>query len=136
MDDDSRSALFEPWVLLPAQLGGGAPWANATSGSVGLMLAVLEDAVRCIERGRRRRHPHTRKLAAEAEAWMRSDNREWPFAFASLCDVLGLDIDATRVRLLPNGDDRSGRRPPHSPIWRIGCGPGRTSVCAPRSRAA
>ncbi len=41
-----------------------------------------------------------RKLAAEAEAWVRCDSRGWPFAFASICDVLGLNVDAARARFL------------------------------------
>ena len=54
MADDSEFAFFEPWVILPSQVAaGGAPWASDASGQVALMLAVLEDAVRCIERGRR-----------------------------------------------------------------------------------
>jgi hypothetical protein len=95
------------------------------SGACSLMLAILEDAKLCIERGRRRRHARTREQAAEAETWIRSDCREWLFSFASICDVLGFDADALRVRLLTNPatgekpevrEDRSrpaplGRRP-------------------------
>jgi hypothetical protein len=135
MEDDLRSGLFEPWVLLPTQVAADAQTGRTLSGPGALMLAVLEEAIRCIERGRRYRHAHIRKIGAEAEAWMRSDSREWPFAFASICDVLGLDVDATRARLLI--DDLTGRTQPRAPVRRIGCGAGRTS-CAPRptSRAA
>lgn len=136
MNDEFESALFEPVVILPSQISVDAPWVSDTSGPIVLMLAVLEDAARCIERGRRRRHPGIRKLAAEAEAWMRCDSREWPFAFASICDVLGLDVDAARARFLAAGEHRtSGRR---TPIWHIARGQGNTSVCAAHaaSRAA
>ncbi len=138
MEDDLRSGLFEPWVLLPSQVAADAQAGRAAFGPIALMLAVLEDAIRCSERGRRSRHAHIRKVAAEAEAWMRSDSREWPFAFASICDVLGLDVEATRARLLIRDDDLNSRTRPRVPVWRIGCGAGRTSVCAPRptSRAA
>lgn len=91
---------FEPVVILPTQISVDAQWVSDTSGPVALMRAVLEEAARCIERGRQRRHPGTRKLAAEAEAWVRCDSRKWPFAFASICDVLGLDVDAVRARFL------------------------------------
>jgi hypothetical protein len=100
MSNEVERTLFEPEVILPAQLSWGARCDGNTSGARALMLAVLEDAVLCIERGRRRRHPQTRRLAAEAETWMRSDCREWLFSFASICDVLGIDADALRVRLL------------------------------------
>lgn len=71
-----------------------------TSGPRALMLAVLEDAVRCIEEARRRRRFHARRLAAEAEAWMRSEHRGRLFSFLNICEVLELDVDAVRARFL------------------------------------
>jgi hypothetical protein len=87
----------EPMVVLPAQMSRGMRWDGDTSGPRALMLAVLEDAVRCIERGRRRGHFHARRLAVEANAWMRSDQRGWPFSFVNICEVLGFDADAVRA---------------------------------------
>lgn len=136
MNDEFESALFEPVVILPSQISVDAQWVSHTSGQVALMLAVLEEAARCMERGRRRRHSGIRKLAAEAEAWVRCDSREWPFAFANICDALGLDVDAARARLLA-GDETftAGRR---TPVWHIARGQGRTSICpaSAASRAA
>lgn len=132
MHDESESVLFEPAVILPAQVRVDAPWMSEIGGPIALMLAVLEEAARCIARGRRRRHPGARKLAAEAEAWVRCDSREWPFAFAYICDVLGLDVDAARVRLLD--DDASGGA--RTPVWSTARGHGRSSICPPRVRAA
>jgi len=134
--DESQSALFEPVVILPSQLAVDAHWGSATAGPIALMIAVLEDAARCIERGRQRRHARTRKLAAEAESWVRCDSREWPFAFASICDVLGLDVSATRARFLADGVSLGdGKR---TPDWNVPRGRGRTLVCPdrPTSRAA
>ena len=108
MSDEFESMLFEAEVILPAQRSWGARCAGDTSGACALMLAILEDAMRCIERGRRRRHARTRERAAEAEAWIRSDRREWLFSFASICDVLGFDADALRVRLLASPERRAG----------------------------
>jgi hypothetical protein len=105
--NEFESALFEPAVILPSQCGDTQCGSDA-SGPIALMLAVLEEAAACIERGRQRRG--LRKLAAEAEAWMRCDSREWPFAFASICDVLGLDVDAVRARLLADGQSLAGGR--------------------------
>ena len=100
MKNDFDMGLFAPEVILPAQMSWGARCDGNTSGVRAIMIAILEDAVLCIHRGRRRRHPHTRRLAAEEETWMRSDGREWLFSFASICDVLGINPDALRVRLL------------------------------------
>jgi len=131
MNDEFDSALFEPVVILPSQISVDGRWVSETSGPVALVLAVLEEAARCIERGRRRRHAGTRKLAAEAEAWVRCDNREWPFAFASICDVLGLDVDATRARLLTDARYQTGAR--RTPGLYIARGRGRTRVCSART---
>lgn len=127
--------LFEPTIILPAQASAEAPWVGETAGPIALMLAVLEEAARCIERGRRRRHPGARKLAAEAATWFRSDSREWPFAFASICDVIGLDVEAARARFL--GDETYAAAHKRVPVWSTPRGPGRTSIRPARaSRAA
>ncbi len=65
-----------------------------------LALAVLEDAVRSWHRfavvpGRRaerRRH--------ELLAWFTSDETGAPFAFANVCDHLGIDLGFLRARLV------------------------------------
>jgi hypothetical protein len=98
--------------ILPAQMSVGARWNGDTSGPRALMLAVLEDAVQCIEQGRRRRGFRARRLAADAEAWVRSESRDWPFSFVNVCDVLGFDADAVRKRLLMMPTDASERRRP------------------------
>jgi hypothetical protein len=96
--------------ILPAQMSVGVRWNGDTSGPRALMLAVLEDAVQCIEKGRRRRGFRARRLGAEAEAWVRSDSRDWPFSFANICEVLGFDVDAFRKRLLVMRNDASDAR--------------------------
>lgn len=89
-----------PDAVLPAQVSGGVRWDADTSGPRALMLAVLEDAIRCIENGRWQRRFGARRLAAEAEAWVRCDRADWPFSFLNVCEVLGIDVDAVRSRLL------------------------------------
>src|SRR5580765_5484574 len=96
--------------LLPAQISAGVRWNGDTSGPRALMLAVLHDAVQCIEQGRRSRRFSARRLAAEAEAWVRSNSRDWPFSFVNLCEVLGFDPDAFRRRLLTTANDPSDGR--------------------------
>ncbi len=95
-----------------APMFGGARWDGDTSGPRALMLAVLEDAVRCIEDGRWRRHFRARRLAAEAAAWVRCERREWPFSFVNICEVLGFDVDAMRAHLLTSPRDAAHRRQP------------------------
>ena len=111
MIDDFDSIPRDPSAVLPRQTSGGVRPDRETSGPRALMLAVLEDAVRCIEAGRRRRHFYTRRLAAEAEAWVRCEQRDWPFSFVIICEVLGFDVGAVRARLLMSAGDAAYGRP-------------------------
>ncbi|HXJ33753.1 MAG TPA: hypothetical protein VMS22_06895 [Candidatus Eisenbacteria bacterium] len=60
------------------------------------MAAVLDDAIRIY------RHPGAAKRLPSvhaAEAWIRSDDHSWPFAFVPLCEHLGFDPHAIRATL-------------------------------------
>ena len=96
--------------ILPSQTSVGARWDGDTSGPRALMLAILEDALRCIEKGRRRRTFYARRLAAEAEAWVRSDRRDWPFSFVNVCETLGFETDAVRKVFLSRRNAASDAR--------------------------
>jgi len=96
--------------LLPAQMSVGVRWDADTSGPLALMLAMLADAVQCIEQGRRRRGFRAQRLAADAEAWVRSNRRDWPFSFLNVCEMLGFDAHALRTRLFTIRDDASDVR--------------------------
>jgi hypothetical protein len=96
-----------PGAVLPAQVSEGMRWDADTPGPRALMLAVLEDAVRCIENGRWQRRFGARRSAAEAEAWVRCDRADWPFSFLNVCEALGIDVDAMRGRSRAHTDARS-----------------------------
>jgi hypothetical protein len=70
-----------------------------------LRMAVLFQAVMDL-----RKEPPTSRLAAETREWFASDEQGWPCAFVAICDVLGLDPDAVRARVLP-ASPRLDRRP-------------------------
>lgn len=61
-----------------------------------LLAAMFEDAVHCALRASR---GVTHRQAAEARAWIASERCDWPFAFVSVCDFLGIDARDTRLRL-------------------------------------
>jgi len=109
MTTDFELAPCEPLAVLPAQMLAGAHWDGDTSGPRALMLAVLKDAVRCIEGGRWRGHRRASRLATEAEAWVRCERREWPCSFVNICEVLGFDVDTLRAHLLTSPRDAARR---------------------------
>ena len=79
-------------VLAAGPIAGGEPRTSQLTGTKALMLAVLEDAIRCYVDGRKH-------IADEAEDWIRSNQRHSPFSFVIVCETLGLDPSATRVKL-------------------------------------
>jgi hypothetical protein len=77
-------------VALPPQMGGRMR--GAARPELRLLAAVLEDAWSCL--GSRRG-----KEFREACEWVLDDAHDWPFSFANVCEVLGLDANAVRRRL-------------------------------------
>jgi hypothetical protein len=70
------------------QLRGG----RGRTGPHLLMLAVLEDGIRSYL-------SPNHLVRTEAESWVQSNSRKWPFAFASICDALGFEVEAARKGL-------------------------------------
>jgi hypothetical protein len=50
----------------------------------------------------------THRQSSEAFEWIESDRRDWLFAFANVCDLLGIDTKAVRERLRIKGTKVSG----------------------------
>ena len=69
---------------------GGEPRTGQLTGTKALMLAVLEDGIRCFL-GR------AKFIADEANDWISSNRRRSPFSFVVICETLGLDPDAVRA---------------------------------------
>lgn len=94
LDDASPSA--------PAGGEAASSPSGDASGVLGLMRAVLIDAIDCIA-GRGVKPIHRAKVAMQARAWVARHGRESVFAFDSICDVLELDGERLRRRLLTRG---------------------------------
>ncbi len=60
------------------------------------MLAVLQDAMLVLNRNSGKCSLQARWMVSEVETWLASDARTYPFAFAAICDVLGLEPDCVR----------------------------------------
>jgi hypothetical protein len=80
------------------------------------MLATLEDAIRTIL-GARHGRTHPRSAQQDLE-WIASDDQSQPFAYARICDALGIDSDWLRARVLA-ASGRSPREAPRPPAARI-----------------
>lgn len=64
-----------------------------------LMLAVLQEAVLTLIDVPNHPSLHRLRLIQEAETWVASCERAHPFAFASICEALNLDMDCLRAAI-------------------------------------
>ena len=76
-----------------------------------LLLAVLEDAIRTYRRYAFANDRHGAVLLSHVEEWFASDDTDWTFSFAAICDALGLDASYLRggLRRLRESDEVSRR---------------------------
>ena len=100
--------------ILPEQLLGSSGEGHPMRGVRALMIAVLENAISCMEASRRSRNVKMRLRGAHAECWMRSTDTSYAFTFQSICDALSLDGDMVRRRIFARleSGERVGPRPP------------------------
>ena len=88
--------LFEPDTLLPAQYFAAFAREGGLVRERRLMLAVLQDAVECYQKYALARDPRGRVLFEDAHEWIESGEREWPFAYVNICEVLSLNPEYIR----------------------------------------
>jgi hypothetical protein len=88
--------LFEPDTLLPAQYFAAFAREGGLVRERRLMLAVLQDAVECYQKYALARDPKGRLLFEDSAEWIESREREWPFAYENICEVLGLNPEYIR----------------------------------------
>jgi hypothetical protein len=77
-----------------------------------LMLAVLEDAMRTYKDGVDSPIPPKRVEAFKVEAWVASDDTDWPFAFVNVCNAVGLTPEYLRTAM-----KKWRRKTTHEPAW-------------------
>jgi hypothetical protein len=73
---------------------------GARTGPLGLMLAILEDAIRCIALRPINKREHVAVQARHAASWVRSDDWSYVFSFNNVCTALDIDPGRMRRRLL------------------------------------
>ena len=95
---EGLTELFAPDSILPEQFFEGARRDSQASGEKALMMAVLEDGIRCFQEHLRTPRSNPRLLSQQAEAWIRAVDYEWPFSFNNVCETLGIDPSALRLQ--------------------------------------
>jgi hypothetical protein len=96
LEESSLARFTIPDVLTPAQFFDGVRKQHPEMhGMKRLQLAVLEDALRCLQRYTESRNPIHRRMFAEAEFWI-LDKAHGPFAFEAVCEILEIQPDHLR----------------------------------------
>ena len=125
---DTLTDLFGPEIVLPEQIINGYRNDSYLSGEKALMLAVLEDGIRCFQEHLRNPRLNPRLLSEQAEEWISAEDWDWPFSFNNVCETLGLDPEALRSALLrwkakltanQAQPSPAGKRAPSGSTWAI-----------------
>lgn len=88
--------LFQPDVLLPSQFFAAMRKKVPQEPEYRLIVAVLQDAIECFQKHLFARDHKARHLFEDAAEWLASDDREWPYSFISICEVLNLNPEYVR----------------------------------------
>lgn len=99
---DADNHIFEPDIVLSSELLGRSQ--GPPSPERALMLAVLEDAMRCFLNSCMATEGKRRTLYEETRDWLRSTEHTRLYDFDNICNVLGIDADYLRRRLFAQRD--------------------------------
>jgi hypothetical protein len=114
MRDDhlvGEGRLFEPDIMLPAQYFTLLRKQSPQGPEYQLVIAMLQDAIECVQKYRCAIGENGRELFEDARDWIVSDDRKWPFSFENVCAVLNLDADYPRRGLSLSGEAQEAARP-------------------------
>jgi hypothetical protein len=100
MYDDFLARILEPDVFLPSQFYGTGGLSRKLEGEKRLMIAILKDAVECLDKYRGARSSSGRSNYLNALSWVEDKSTDWLFSFTNICDLLGFDPDYMRGVLL------------------------------------
>lgn len=100
MYDDFLARILEPDIFLPSQFYGSGGLSRNLEGEKRLMIAILKDAVECLDKFRESRSSSGRSHYLSALEWVQDEDTEWLFSFTNICDLLGFDPDYLREVLL------------------------------------
>jgi len=126
LESSAIAGIMIPDALTPGQYYDGIRADDACVRPIKrLMLAVLEDAMRCYQTYARSGSRAQRRLFLDAETWLMDRGADGAFAFETVCDTLGIDpsclrdgLRKWRVKQLDGMNPRRLAR--RSPVTRVG----------------
>jgi hypothetical protein len=94
------ASLFQPDTLIPQEYLETFKRRTHLQPEKRLMLAILEDGVACFQKYATAHNTRGKKYFQETEAWILEEPTERLFAFANICETLGLNADYLRRGLM------------------------------------
>jgi hypothetical protein len=88
--------LFQPDVLLTSEFFEGARTERKDDPTRKLMLAILEDAINCLQYYASDSSEKGRILFHDARTWIMDRDDPWIFSFENICELLELNPDFIR----------------------------------------
>ena len=85
-------SIFVPDVLTPEQYYDSRRDDSRIAPVKRLMMAVLEDALRCFQNNSDAKNGQRKRLFAEAEQWLCGEEGDGPFSFETVCETLGSSL--------------------------------------------
>ena len=98
-ENGSLGSLFVPDVLTPEQFYDSRRDDSAIRPVKKLMMAILEDALRCFQNNADAKGGARKRLFQEAETWLCGEGGEGPFSFETVCETLNIEPQFLRKGL-------------------------------------
>jgi hypothetical protein len=84
-------SIFVPDIITPEQFYDARRDDSAIAPVKRLMMAVLEDALRCFQNNADARNGPRKRVFVEAEQWLCGDTSDGLFSFETVCETLGIE---------------------------------------------
>ena len=108
-ENGALGPLLVPDVITPDQYYDSRRDDSALRPVKRLMLALLEDALRCFQNNSDAKGGLRKRLFSEAEEWLCKEGGEGPFSFETVCETLGIEPKFLRGGLLDWRRSATGR---------------------------
>jgi hypothetical protein len=95
----SLESVFVPDLLTPEQYYDSKRRDNSDDPLKRLMMAVLQDAIRCFQVGANAKSGSKLRCFQEVREWLFGETCEGPFSFQSVCEVLEIAPEYLRTGL-------------------------------------
>jgi len=124
-ENGGMGSILVPDIITPEQFYDVRHDDSAIAPVKRLMMAVLEDALRCFQNNSKARNGPRKRLFAEAEQWLCGETGDGPFSFDTVCETLGIEPEFLRGGLRQWRDQQlagllARRLARRSPVMRTG----------------